>query len=94
MRYVENVESDGKTTVFSVVVLCFFIALIDGFDSHSLSYVAPAMRQDLGLDLEQFGTVFSAGYAGNFIGTLAIGFAADRYGRRRLLVLCLALMRI
>ncbi|RSU55307.1 MFS transporter [Sphingobium yanoikuyae] len=94
MRYVENVESDGKTTVFSVVVLCFFIALIDGFDSHSLSYVAPAMRQDLGLDLEQFGTVFSAGYAGNFIGTLAIGFAADRYGRRRLLVLCLALMGI
>ena len=66
--------------------MCFLVALIDGYDTLMLSFVAPLISKDWGMPAGAFGKVFAASFAGAVVGALAMGAAADRFGRRRLLL--------
>jgi AAHS family 4-hydroxybenzoate transporter-like MFS transporter len=70
---------------FSIVV-CFLIALIDGYDTLMLSFVAPLISKEWGMPPGAFGKVFAVSFAGAVVGALSVGAAADRFGRRRLLL--------
>jgi len=66
----------------SVVLLCAAVALLDGFDTLAISYVAPVIAAAWSMPKEAFGPIFAAHYIGAAAGAAAFGMLADRYGRR------------
>jgi AAHS family 4-hydroxybenzoate transporter-like MFS transporter len=65
-----------------VAVLCGLVAMLDGFDTQSIAYVAPSIASSWHLNPAVLGPIFSAGLLGLAIGALALSSLADRYGRR------------
>jgi len=72
-----------------IAVLCFLVMLIDGFDAQAVGFVAPAIVRELHIDRLSLGPIFTAGVIGMTVGSLSLGMLADRFGRKRMLVLCL-----
>jgi len=72
--------------VISIVVLCSAVALLDGFDTLAISYVAPVIATEWKLPKEAFGPIFSAHYVGAAIGAAVFGMLADRWGRRPVII--------
>jgi len=73
------------------VVICFIIAMVDGYDTLMMSFIAPVLARDWGLSPVEMGQIFGLGYAGAVVGSFLMGPAADRFGRRLVLVAALAL---
>jgi MFS transporter, AAHS family, 4-hydroxybenzoate transporter len=67
--------------------LCGLIILLDGFDALCMGFLAPAIADDLGIPLPEFGPVFAASLFGVMIATLASGPIADRWGRKWVIVI-------
>jgi len=66
-----------------VVVLCFFITMLDGYDITAVSFAAPTLIKEWGLtNMAAFGPVLSASLAGIFFGSLIFGYIGDRWGRK------------
>ncbi len=71
-----------------VIALCGFIAMLDGFDTQAIAFVAPAIAVDIGADKSAFGPVFSAALVGLAVGAVSLGTLADSAGRRRVIIGC------
>ena len=69
-----------------LLVLCFFIVAIDGFDTAAIGFIAPAIKADWSLTPGQLGPLFGAGLFGLMAGAFAIGPVADRLGRKTVLI--------
>jgi MFS transporter, AAHS family, 4-hydroxybenzoate transporter len=67
--------------------LCVFIAALDGFDTQSIGFLAPVMAHSFGIPLARFGGVFTFGLLGLMVGAVTFGSLADRFGRKRMLIL-------
>nr|ART90185.1 4-hydroxybenzoate transporter [uncultured bacterium] len=74
-----------------VVLLCALIAMLDGFDTQAIAFVAPVIATEWGLQVSAFGPVFGAGLAGLMVGAFIFGPAADRWGRKRVILVTTAL---
>jgi MFS transporter, AAHS family, 4-hydroxybenzoate transporter len=70
----------------TIVVLCGLIAVLDGFDLQAIGLAAPAMAAALHIAPRALGSVFSAALAGLAVGAFGLGIAADRIGRKRVLI--------
>ncbi len=70
-----------------ILVLCFLIVAIDGFDTAAIGYIAPALVQDWGIEKAALGPVMSAALFGLAFGAIFAGPLADRVGRKKVLVL-------
>ena len=71
------------------IIICFLVTLIDGYDTLMLAFVAPLISKHFSMPPGSFGKLFSAGYAGAAIGALCVGTAADRWGRKRMMIVSL-----
>lgn len=82
---IDEIISSSKLSLYqiSVLVLCFIIVAIDGFDTASIGYIAPALRQEWALSPAQLGPAFGAGLFGLMIGAFLMGPLADRIGRKK-----------
>jgi AAHS family 4-hydroxybenzoate transporter-like MFS transporter len=69
--------------VFALIGACL---VMDGFDVQAIGYVAPALIRDWGIRSADMAPVFGAGLLGLFLGSLLLGMAADRLGRRPVLL--------
>src|SRR5262245_66224762 len=69
-----------------VVALCGAIAFVDGIEGQLAGYIAPALRQDLGLSAGELTSFLVSGPLGLFFGALFIAPLADRLGRRPFLL--------
>jgi len=69
-----------------VLGLCFFIVLLDGFDTAAIGYIAPSLLKEWGIGKSALGPVLSAALFGLATGALFAGPLADRYGRKLVLV--------
>jgi MFS transporter, AAHS family, 4-hydroxybenzoate transporter len=78
----------------ATVALCFAINMADGVDVTILSFIAPRIQQDWGIGPDVMGTLFSAGLLGMAIGGMFIAPQADKYGRRKVILIALALMSL
>lgn len=65
-----------------ILVVLGLTVLIDGIDVQAMGYVAPAIISDWGIDRAALGPVFGAGMTGMLVGSLVLSLAADRFGRR------------
>ena len=73
-----------------ILWLCFLIVAIDGFDTASIGFIAPAIRAEWGLSPAALAPLFGAGLFGLMAGSFLFGPLADRYGRRPVLVFSVA----
>jgi MFS transporter, AAHS family, 4-hydroxybenzoate transporter len=71
-----------------VIGLCACLLFFEGFDFYAISYAAPALGQALAISKLMLGPIFSAGQLGLMLGALVLGIAGDRWGRKRVFILC------
>lgn len=69
-----------------VIVLCAAVAMIDGMDTQVIGLLAPAIAADWQVSPVGFGLVFSGGLLAGTTGAFAFGLAADRFGRKPMLI--------
>jgi len=83
----------GRGQVGAFAVLCAALVL-DGFDVQVLGYAAPALIEAWGIPKTDLAPVFGAGLFGLFLGSILGGMAADRWGRRPVLLAATALFAV
>jgi MFS transporter, AAHS family, 4-hydroxybenzoate transporter len=70
-----------------VCFLCFCVVLLDGFDLTVIGVTLPKIAEYLNSSPSALGLAVGAGQIGPLIGALALGMLADRFGRKRMLIL-------
>lgn len=85
---VARVVDESRLSPFQVMVIafCTLAMVIDGFDVQAMAYVAPAVLNEFGIAKSELGPVFGAGLVGMLLGTLSLSIAADKVGRRPILL--------
>jgi MFS family permease len=76
----------------AAVAITLLLCMLDGFDVLTISFAAPAILREWGIDKAQLGFALSAGLLGMAMGALTIAPLGDMTGRRKVLFLSLAMM--
>jgi benzoate transport len=76
------------------VAICVFLNGLDGFDIQSISFAAPGITADWGINRAELGIVLSMELFGMAVGSVLFGGMADKSGRRPTILLCLVLMTV
>jgi MFS transporter, AAHS family, 3-hydroxyphenylpropionic acid transporter len=84
----------GERRALLTLALCFVAVLCEGLDIQSMGLAAPRMGPELHLAREQLGPLFSASIVGLLVGAVLFGRLADRWGRKRTLILCLVVFGV
>lgn len=75
-----------------VVAICIALNALDGFDVLSISFAAPGIAAEWGIDRATLGVVLSMELIGMAVGSVLIGNVADKIGRRPVILACLVIM--
>jgi benzoate transport len=78
----------------SVITLCILLVSLDGFDVLSISFAAPGIAKEWGIDRAALGVVLSMELIGMGFGAFILGHTADRIGRRPTILLSLVIMTV
>lgn len=76
----------------AVVAICLLMNVVDGMDVLVISYAAPSLAQSWDISPQALGGVFSAGVLGMTVGAVTLAPAADRVGRRPMILACIVLI--
>ncbi|MDJ0391506.1 aromatic acid/H+ symport family MFS transporter [Roseomonas sp. E05] len=79
---------------WTLFALCFFIVLLDGFDTAAIGYIAPSLITEWGVSRPALAPVLSAALFGLAAGALCSGPLADRAGRKAVLVAAVAVFGV
>ncbi|MFL9961974.1 3-(3-hydroxy-phenyl)propionate transporter MhpT [Paraburkholderia sediminicola] len=90
MRQSTNTSESSALTIG----LCLIVALLEGLDLQSTGIAAPRMAREFHLAVAQMGWAFSIGALGLLPGAAIGGRLADKLGRKRVLMLSVALFGI
>ena len=84
---------DGAMNAFqwTAIGICIVLNMIDGFDVLVMAFTAASVAAEWQLNGAQVGMLLSAGLFGMAAGSLLIAPWADRFGRRPVILFCLAL---
>jgi AAHS family 3-hydroxyphenylpropionic acid transporter len=86
-----TLDSGREQRATVTLALCFLTAVIEGFDLQSMGIAAPSLGPEFGLSRQQLGVALLASPLGLFFGAFIGGRLADSWGRKRALVLAMAL---
>ncbi len=86
--------SRSKMSMLQVIAVAITIGLnaLDGFDVLAISFAAPGIAEEWGINRAELGIVLSMELVGMAIGSIALGGLADRIGRRPTILACLVVM--
>ena len=71
---------------WTIFALCFFIVLLDGFDTAAIGYIAPSLVKEWAVTRSALAPLLSAALFGLAAGALSAGPLADRVGRKLVLI--------
>ncbi|WP_343594648.1 MFS transporter [Acinetobacter sp.] len=74
-----------------VVALCILLNIVDGYDVMVMAFTSTAVSADWQLSGSMLGILLSIGFIGMALGSFLIAPQADKIGRRKLILLCLAI---
>lgn len=74
------------------IALAALLFAVDGFDVFSISFAAPGIAEQWGIDKAALGVVLSIELIGMGVGSIVLGSMADSNGRRPTLLACLLIM--
>ena len=85
--------AEGPLTRFQLaaIAVCIGLNMLDGFDILAMSFAASGVKADWHLVDTQLGLLLSAGLVGMGLGSLSLGPCADRWGRRNVVLVSVAL---
>lgn len=84
-------QNEQSRNAFMTIVICFLIAFIEGIDLQSAGVAAAGVREHFNLDTNSLGLFFSAAILGLLPGGLIGGRLSDRLGRKKILMISVAL---
>ncbi|MBN3725213.1 MFS transporter [Burkholderia sp. Ac-20379] len=86
---VEQFLDDNRFSPFqwTILVLCFLIVSIDGLDTAAMGYIAPSLIAEWHVSKAALAPVMSAALLGLAFGALTAGPLADRFGRKKVIVI-------
>ncbi|MFL9944174.1 MFS transporter [Paraburkholderia graminis] len=70
----------------SVFLICAAIALVDGYDTMTLTYASIAIAHEWQIPVAQFAPAFAATLLGMAAGGFVFGHSGDKYGRKTMLL--------
>src|SRR5271170_3653060 len=90
---VARLIDDGPLTRFQIgtIICCALVSALDGIDSQSIGVAAPFIAEGLGIQIADFGLIFSSALVGATLGAASFGPLADRLGRKTLLIVACTL---
>ncbi len=74
------------------IIICISLNALDGFDVLAISFASPGIAADWGITRAALGVVLAMELVGMALGSIALGGAADKYGRKPTIQMCLVLM--
>ncbi len=77
-----------------IVAMCVLLNGLDGYDVAAMSFTATRVQDEFGLSGSELGVVISATLIGMAIGSLVMGYLADRIGRRPTILLSVSLSTV
>ncbi len=87
------IEQDAMTwRQMLIVLLCVLLNGLDGFDVLSISFASPGIAAEWGVDRAALGIILSIELVGMALGSIALGWAADRVGRVPIMIGSLLVM--
>jgi AAHS family 4-hydroxybenzoate transporter-like MFS transporter len=75
-----------------IFALCTLVMIVDGYDVFVVGYVVPALAQDFHVPVPSVTSIFVFQTIGLGIGAYAASPLADRFGRRKLVLICTAFL--
>ncbi|MBB4934864.1 benzoate transport [Lipingzhangella halophila] len=87
---------DGPMSRFqwSVIAVCVLLNVLDGFDVLVMAYTSDSVSAEWQLSGSQIGMLLSAGLVGMALGSLFLAPLADRWGRRKTILVGLTLAAV
>ena len=85
---VSEVLDRQKITRFNVglVILAFLVMMTDGYDLGAAAFAGPGLIKEWGLRGPELGVLLSSSLAAGFFGPPILGYIADHFGRKRVIV--------
>src|SRR5436190_3869342 len=93
---VHQLSDEARFNGFHKLVLlaCALIIIFDGYDLAVVGIALPSIMKSMGVDAASAGFMVSAALFGMMFGNILFGTLADRIGRRRVAVICIALFSV
>lgn len=79
---------------WSVVLLCFMVALLDGFDTQSIAFIGSSIADEFSMSTAEMTAVITASTVGMALGAITLGSVGDRIGRKRAILVALTIFGI
>lgn len=79
---------------WGIVLWCTLVVFVDGYDLFMFGALLPTLIRDWGLSPAVAGGLGSAALVGMMVGGAVLGTVADRWGRKRVILGCMAVLGI
>lgn len=84
-------ERPFSSLQWRMIALCFGVVLLDGFDTGAVGFVAPSLIKEWSVSRPALAPVLSSALFGLSAGALLAGPLADRFGRKLMILISVAL---
>jgi AAHS family benzoate transporter-like MFS transporter len=78
----------------SILVWCFVVLVLDGYDLGVVGAALPSIMKQMGVTATTAGFMASSALFGMMLGAMFFGTLADKLGRRKMLALCIGLFSV
>lgn len=93
---IQHLLDESRFNRFHAMILfwCFLILVIDGYDLAVVGAALPLIMEAMGVTATTAGFMASSALFGMMLGAMFFGALADKLGRAKMLVLCIALFSV